>query len=144
METKHKTIGLRTYSVAQLPTFKALDVFEQLSVLIGPAMTSLAASGMDGRVEPAIEALFSKMGGGKLKSLAAQLLDGVLVEENGKSAPMLTGFDLRYAGQLFEVFRVMAFVVEVNYRDFFDGAREVLAGFFRPQPADPASSSPIT
>jgi hypothetical protein len=138
METMQRTINGRIYSVSQMPTFKALDVFEILSATIGPGIAAIASLGLDGDVTKVAEALFAKLGGGKLKALANQLLDGALVEENGKTSAMLTGFDLRYAGKLFEVFQVMAFVVEVNYKDFFDGVLTLLGGLRRAPPAEEA------
>jgi len=103
MEPATRSIGARSYTVAPLPAFKALDVFEMLSVVIGPAITALAAAGQSGEVQPVAEALFKQLGGGKLRNLANQLLEGVLVEEAGKTAMMTVGFDIRYAGQLFGI-----------------------------------------
>jgi len=144
MEPATRSIGARSYTVAPLPAFKALDVFEMLSVVIGPAITALAAAGQSGEVQPVAEALFKQLGGGKLRNLANQLLEGVLVEEAGKTAMMTVGFDIRYAGQLFEVFKVMAFVVEVNYRDFFDGVVALIEKFFPEKGGGPSSGFPTT
>lgn len=119
-----KTINGRTYTVAKMPAFRALDVFEMIVSLVGPGFVSIV--GINEDVTKVAQALFSKLGGGKIKELTKVLLDGVIVEENGKQSPMLTGFDLRYSGKLWEVFQVLGFVVEVNYADFFAGARDAV------------------
>ena len=143
IETKEKVIGARTYLVSALPAFKALDVLEKLTSAAGPAMAALAAGGQEAKVEVAAAALFARMSGGKLRELAGDLLASVAVVEDGKRRDMLKGFDVEYAGRLFEVMQVMAFAVEVSFGDFFAGLRDLLSGALPAVTAN-GSSSPTT
>ena len=138
METREKVIKDRRYMVTQLPALKALDVFEMLSSVAGPALAALATGGPEAKIEAAAALLFSRLGGGKLRVLANELLASVEVIDGGKKRSMLTGFDVEYAGRLWEVFEAMAFAVEVNFGDFYAGVRTLLAS---QTPAETASLS---
>jgi len=141
IETKEKVIEGRRYLVTQLPAFKALDVLEMLSTVAGPAMAALATGGPEAQLEAAAALLFAKLGGGKLRTLANELLASVEVIEGGKKRAMLVGFDVEYAGRLFEVFTVMAFAVDLNYADFSAGVRGLLSGALQAKASESISPS---
>lgn len=132
IESKSKVIGGKNYTVPQLPTFEALDTFEALSKVLGPGIAALSSAGLEGNLEPVAVAVFSRLGGGELRKLAMMLLKGVTVSlpaKNGEMAEMqvLQILATQYAGKLFELFQVIAFAAEVNFADFFDGVRTLLA-----------------
>lgn len=132
IESKSKVINGRNYTVPQLPTFEALDTFEALSKVLGPGLAALSSAGMEGNLEPVAAALFGRLGGGELRKLATMLLKGVTVSlpaKNGEMAEMqvLQIAATHFAGNLFEMFQVLAFAAEVNFADFFDGLRGLLA-----------------
>lgn len=130
IEQRQKEIKGTTYVCTQMPSFRALDVFESLATIAGPALGAvLGGAGLETDTQAVAVALFSRLGGGKLRALAKDLLESVEVVTEGKKRPMLTGFDAEYGGRIFEVLQVMAFAAEVNFGDFFDGAR----GLFAPQ-----------
>lgn len=145
LEIKQKTIGGRLYLVGMLPAFQGLDLLEQLSVIAGPALGALAKNGASGKVdfESGAIRLFSALGGGKLRTITAALLASTCVEmAPGKEPRVLDVFDVLYAGNLSEVFKVMAFALEVNFADFFGAAKEVFAEFLAAKESE--SSSPTT
>jgi hypothetical protein len=121
IESKQKQIGERLYTVTQYTAMRALDVFELVSPVIAPVLGKLSSLGPDADIGPVVEAAVSKLGGGKLRQLTQVLLEPVQVTEASRIRGMLDGFDVAYAGNLGEVFQVLAFAVEVQFGSFFSG-----------------------
>lgn len=147
IRTDERLIGGRMYSVSTFPGFQALDVFEELAVLVGPAFGAMLKSGVSGEAdfEAAAVRLFQGLGGGKVRALTRALLSGVTVElAPGKTPLMLDHFDLEYSGKLSEVFRVLAFAAEVQFADFFADAKNLWGQFTAPSDKGSPSSSPST
>ena len=116
LETQQQVINGRTYSVTQLPAMRALRLLARLGKVVGPAL----ASGMEANVSAAAGLLFERLDEAEMEYLVKQLLQGVVVAEDGKQRDMLVGFDVAYGGaMLVEVFEVLRFALEVQFGPTF-------------------------
>ena len=116
IETKEKEVGGSTYSVTQMPAIRALKVQARLLRLIGPSFAAMIASGDDSSIPMAITLLTDKLDEKTFENLVLELTQGVR-----KDGIELTRskIDLDFAGNLNELFRVLQFILEVNFADFF-------------------------
>lgn len=127
--TRDKLINGHTYSVTQFPARHAFMLKARLAKLLGPALAEILAS-LNGVSKEsilsadidlsAISAALNKLLGAVdeqstmdliLKLLSCTRMDGKEITEQL--------FDIEFAGNLSDVYKVLAFVIEVNYGDFF-------------------------
>lgn len=140
LQTKDKIIEKRTYSVTQFPARHGFVLKARLAKLIGPAVAELFAALKGGSAESVMSAdVDMSMIGGAIH----KLLDGIDGEDaldlvlkllsmtrlDGKEISEQV-FDMEFAGRFSELYKVLAFVVEVNYGDFFgsNGIGRLAAG----------------
>jgi hypothetical protein len=116
IETKEKEIGDAVYSVTQMPAIRALKIQSRLLRLVGPSFAAMIASGEDSSIPMAISLLTDKLDENTFEKLVLDLMQGVRKD----GAELTKGkIDLEFAGNLNELYRVLQFVLEVNFADFF-------------------------
>lgn len=135
IETKEKVISGSNYAVTQLPARRALRLQAKLVKLLGPAVSTIfVATGdldnADQSIPKAITALATQLDDKTFDQLVLDLLQGQ-VRKNGKEITEQV-LDLEFAGKLNELFLVLAFVLEVNFGDFFQ-KEGILSGFLNLQ-----------
>jgi hypothetical protein len=153
IKTESKVIGGHTYHVTQLPCGRSRVLLLRLFKVAGPAIGKLLDSGggkvseLEGKaIGDALAALAYGLNEQDLEFVVDQCFgDNVTVELDGKKPRVTKEFcELHFAGALDEFFKVIGFVLEVNYRSFFGGAGGVLGVVSRiaNHPAQSASPSP--
>ncbi len=115
-----------------LPPMRALDLVPELAAAFDP-------SGAENDIGMFI-AVAKGLGGGKLRHLLPQILAGttVTITQNGQPVPvMLTSpeaLDLAFDGHMRAFIGVVAFALEVSFRDFFEGGAQTVKGLRAPSP----------
>ena len=169
IETKEKTIGDHAYQVTQLPASKARKLLTRLFKVAGPSvgkaleglgktLKQTVASKKEGegltinlrdldlsKLSDAVTLLAQNVFEEDFEYVVAALLEGerVRVQIDGKW-PVLTleSSDMLFAGKLDQMFRLIAFALEVNFAGFFGGSggiASVLASVGAPE-SQPLSS----
>jgi hypothetical protein len=121
----------------ELEFMDAADLVPELTAVLAPGYA--AAGGDDSSIGKAIANMASALTGGKLTALLPRLLKGTTVvvpDEGGK----LIKIDLTDARNLNRAFTgrkklamgVVKLALEVNFRDFFDGADLTALGIAKP------------
>ena len=108
IETKEKVIDGATYSVTQLPARRALKLKAKLFRMFGPLFITSDANNL--------QALCNSLDENKIESLVLEMLQQV--RKNGQELTEST-FDMEFAGDMAGVYKVLIFVIEVNYGNFF-------------------------
>lgn len=160
LEPQTRTIDGFTVTLTPMPAWQSLEVLQQLSKMIGPALSKLGgaaaaaqgdevaqASALEG-VAGALTGALSALKPAEVRELGQQLLKNCLVELDdtpGKQVPILKVFDTAFQGRILVALKIMAFSIEVNFGDFFAALRPALAAIgARVKAAAGPSSSPIT
>jgi hypothetical protein len=130
MEAKTKEINGHNYEVSPFPARHAFKLKAELLRKLGPGLAamvgaakgdSLANPELDGAaLATGVEALFSNLGtSDEIMALVEDIVR--MTRRDGKE---ITGasIDLDFQGQLSDLYKVVWFVLEVNYGDFFEGA----------------------
>ena len=129
-----------TYTIKQVDPMTAVaDVGRLLAKALGPAFAK-AAAGVLASVGEAAGLLFERLSADEIRTLVTKLLrgEGCTALWEGKTLPLDGLFDHLFEGKPFSVVKLLAFAIEVNYQDFSDGLRTLLAGMPRPA-ATPAA-----
>jgi len=163
LETKSTDIGGVAYQVTQLPAMRGLKLLNRLGRALGPALADLLGGAeslssiaqMDlGALGVSVRALFDRLTEDELQFFTATLLENARVTINGQVGPLMPVFDLHFAGQYENLFRLLWFALETNYGNFSGGlvgrlvalrgqASPIEASTISPPPGQPgASSSP--
>lgn len=121
IETREKIIDGSTYSVTQLPARRALRMKAKLIKIFGPVLAQLfvsATSKEAGNMDfvKAIELLGSHIDENSFEQICMELLVGV--RKDGMELQPAT-IDLEFAGDIAGLYKVLWFVIEVNYSNFF-------------------------
>lgn len=137
--------GQLDVKTTQLPAMRAYKLICRLAKLFGSSLDSLRGVGFKADVKnllPVLTELFNNLDEDEAEKLALKILAGTLVVGNGKAVGLTSAdaIDGVFSGRLLMMLKVMAFALEVNYRDFF---RELLktADGLKP-PATPTPSNP--
>lgn len=124
IETKEKLIDGDTYMVSQFPGRRAIKIQIRLVKLLGPAVASLVAGskGLDDSIAlsnlaDAVARLGAALDPDDFESLVMELLS--MTRKNGREIGSQAAFDAEFTGKLTTVYKVLAFVLEVNFKDFF-------------------------
>ncbi|HEY8358693.1 MAG TPA: hypothetical protein VIL30_14640 [Ramlibacter sp.] len=119
-----KKIGSRTYKVEKLPATEATRTLLKLTKIIGPALPKLSAAiadkdGQDGAALEAIAELLMFSDADGLTKFLVEIAEHaeVQTDKGGSYDPVV--YDL--VPDLMEGFQLVAFVLQVQYRDFFGG-----------------------
>lgn len=119
IETKEKTIGDSVYSVTQMPAIRAVRMQARLLRLVGPSFGALIGSdpkNPDSSIPLAVSLLADKLDETTFEKLVLELMTGVRKD----GAELTRGkIDLDFAGNLNDLYRVIQFILEVNFSDFF-------------------------
>ena len=135
VQTKTKEIKGKSYQVTPFMAIEGLRLKAYLVKLVGPALGELAGNvdGLDSEINSnsiskVIEKLTEALDENSFIALIKRLLQNVIVnwvdEEGGKRAVAFaqdfeTSLNVVFQGELFSIYPVLAFVLEVNYPDFF-------------------------
>lgn len=116
-----KKIGTRTYRAEKMPATAATRNLIRLTKIVGPGLSKLqsALTGDGGSSAlAAVSDVLSESGADDLTAFIVEIAEAAQVKENGGSYDQVI-YDLHFADNLIEAFQVVAFVLQVNYRDFF-------------------------
>jgi len=134
----------------QLPALRSFRLLARLGKLMGPALGSLKGIKLKSDVAslvPALMRLSETLDPDEIESLASQVLEGTLVVSHGRAVPLQSVDQINgvCAGDLMLLFKLMAFAVEVNFRDFFRGFSQAVVPNGPPDAPDaPASVQPAS
>lgn len=143
-----KKIGGVEYIATQFPPRKSLKVLTRLTRVIGQPLMKLMNS-VDGEkgildqdvskldIGGAISALGNALGDDDLYEIAVEVCECVTAD-----GVQLIGdkLDVHFTGKLDDMFKVVAFAVEVNYQNFL-GDLVAKAGNLAPATNDPSTST---
>ena len=146
-QSEPREIDGETYTVTQFPASKNLRLWTRIVRLLGEPLGALvqgavAAGGLALSaavdIQGAVKALAEKLEPLEFESLVRDLLSGTFVKGVGPDGNVVAKdvadvFDGLFAGRMTTLFKVLAFVMEENYADFFAQFAKVAAG----QPATP-------
>lgn len=132
--TQTKTIGSWVFGVSQLPGRRAIQAFNRLGRVMGPALSLfLKALGTGkgasletldlGVLGDAIPAFFGGLGEDDLNFFINTFLETSTVD--GK--PLFPQLDLVFMGGTDTLYKVLLFAVEVNYGNFLEALRGLAA-----------------
>jgi len=133
IETKTREIGGSEYEVTQFPAMEALRIKTRLAKMILPSIGEISQGGADQEINyeaisHAIAAFADNLNEKEFTELVTRLLkntsaDGKPMYHNGQLLD--STFDEAFAGNLMNLYKVLAFVLEVNYPDFFAAASSI-------------------
>lgn len=150
-EPQTRMIKERECKVSPFPALEALKLKMQLIKLLGPGIGQLIGSvgsidslkdGFDTKLDgtglaKSIATLMDQLDEGTFLALVRRLFSQVSLQVNieGKNVILLFGnkekfeeyFDIAFLQRLMDMYEIIAFVMEVNYPDFF----ALIAGFGR-------------
>ena len=131
IETKKKTIDKLKISVTQWPARKAFKHKRKLGYIFGPALGEIASglenaksgdsdSLLDGdydlsKLGVAFEKLFDRLTDEEIDSIFEWMFSGVRIDEKELTEDSI---DVIFAGKMVTVYKVMGFVLEVNFGSF--------------------------
>src|SRR5580698_1730234 len=123
IEPKTKEIAGVSFTVRQLPAFKALKMMNRLTRALGPAIAALGAGGgslsFEG-VSDALVKLGDKLSDQELEAIARELLaDATFKTPEGAEGELMKQVDLVLAGKPEVMLKLLAFALEANYGNFF-------------------------
>lgn len=127
-EPKVKNIEGLTVKSTPLPVMRALDLVPELADLLDPTAES----------DVAMFAAVAKGLRGRLRQLLPQILAGttVTVTLNGDPKPISLNspeaIDLAFDGHMRAFIPVVAFALEVSFRDFFEGGAQAVKALRAP------------
>jgi len=124
LETKPLVIEEFTYDVTQFTATVGLDILSELMQLVGEGLGRTETGAGD-----AAEALVRQLGKTKASDLIKRLV-GMNVKINGQPMQGHDAFDLHFAGEYKRLLTVVAFVLEVNFVDFFSDLKGWITEMF--------------
>jgi len=139
-----RKIGNHTYRTEPLNAVASLKLLTRLTKILGPALRHLNAAfdADEGKRDAAALAAFGSViesvDPEEFQSLIIETASMASIQANGAYEPVV--FDFHFTGNLLEAFQVVLFVLEVNFKGFFDGAKA--SPLARRVMASPQSSSP--
>jgi len=154
-----RIIGEHTYEVRQLPATPAYLMFLDLSKMVAPSMAAGVASvagggGLAQALEAelngdfllrAVEGLVDRLDNAKVQSIIQQLANHTAVVIGERKLELAQQFEVQFAGRIGEMFRWLAFALEVNFGDFLsvlkDRASVALQAATAKAPQSPTTSS---
>jgi hypothetical protein len=120
IQSREKTIDGAAYMVTQFPARRALALQTRLLKLLGPSLATALGGIHDGVIEAPVLSLALQQLGDKLDESAAVDLVMQLLASTRKDGQEITDgvFDLEFAGQMDTLYKVLGFVLEVNFGGF--------------------------
>jgi len=122
--------------VQPLPAFAALSLFTRIGKSIGgalgPTLAALASAGVDKLqnvdISQHLGALFAALSPSEIEGITKALLEGAVLDPKGTPRILLDVADYEFQGQTLVLLKAALFAFEVNYGDFRDLVRGMLAG----------------
>jgi hypothetical protein len=125
-KTQEKIINNNSYTVTQFPATKSLKMLHRVGKFISAPLSALAkdvqtSKGiMDQNISTetlgkAVQAFFESCDENTFEQTVKELLTSTT--KNGKQLV----FDIDFCGNMGELMKLLAFILEVNYKDFFSG-----------------------
>lgn len=132
-KTQTTTIGAHSYSVTQLPAWRATEVWYGLVSTAGPGVARILAGTLgarDGKADmlelsAGVGALFDRLPWPTFRKLLEELLATATLD--GGSTMVLSQFDTLFQGDVMGVLQLGRFAIEVNYGNFTDALRRLAA-----------------
>jgi hypothetical protein len=131
-ETEKKTIDGGNYVCSMMPATKANRIFTEIIGLVGaPAFAMVSAAFAKDEVEDVhveqlvasgLQVFLADLSPDQWDRIVFEMMDGVLVEGVG-SLHDRGKFDQHFRGRVLTMWRVWAWAMEVNFRDFLDAVR---------------------
>ena len=130
VESKTKIIEGRTVTVTQFPALLALNLQTRLIQILGESFITIEMAdetSLSARIELAVISLCNKIQPEVLQALFLELLQCTRVAGTMKVAGVsqkynveinTEGFETAFAGNLLFMYKVLAYVLEVNFGDF--------------------------
>lgn len=120
IESRSKVINGSAYTVTQLPARRALRLKTRLVKMFGASFSAFISAMSDPNstitMSQIIELLTPRLDESEFESLMMQMLIGVRKEGMELNEGLI---DVEFAGDLDSMFKVVWFVVEVNFANFF-------------------------
>lgn len=115
MEQKKKTIGITTYLVTQIDAVSALKIQTKLIKILGPGVFGLVGGKPSAeKLKQIIPELMKNFDDEVVNDLVLKLFEkNVFHEVDGK--PRVVDFATHFTGKLMEMWKVAAFILEVNF-----------------------------
>lgn len=150
--TEDKQIGEHTFRVTQLTGIEGRKLFARLVRFVGPAIAGAVSSG---RLKSLLDINLDV--GSLMGQLADKFTDDELdffckklgactelVGDNGKTTKLdLNIQDVIFAGHLFDMFKWMAFALEVQFSDFLSELKRIQAAKSTAPASDASTSLPV-
>lgn len=116
MEQKSKSIGNTTYLVTQMDAIRSLKVQTKLIKILGPGALPLMEKdkSIKDKLAELIPKLMENFDADLVNDLVLSLFDkGIFTQTEG--VPKVLDFSTHFAGKPFEMWKVVAFIMEVNF-----------------------------
>ena len=126
IETKTKQIDERSVSVTQFPARKGLKIKLRLAKMIAPGLASAAGITKDGLESDvdfkvlayAVGQLVNSLGNdATVDFIAKELMQGARLDDKEITESV---FDMEFAGDYGLLYKIIGFILEVNYGSFFE------------------------
>jgi len=108
IETKEKLIDGSNYTVTQLPARRALKLKTKLIKIFGGLFLANDSKTM--------QSVFQSLDENQFEALCMEMIQGVR-KNNVELSPAT--FDLEFAGDMAGVYKLLLFIIEVNFENFF-------------------------
>jgi len=126
-----RTIGGNVFSVVPLPAMRSFALQPRLAPALAEVVGVLGSLSGDldvGALGPAVGRFFAKLPADELEAVTRELLAGATMDGAQLFTAAGNPFDLVMRGRTLDVWRLLAFAVEVNYPDFFALVRRGAGG----------------
>lgn len=145
-ETRSKDIDGVTFTVQQLPALRASRLLFKLTKAVSPAVMKLAGAGDlrnlmradTSALSEAASMLFQAFTPEEFDALVREVLEGATITVDGRTVAALPGVDLELAGKTATLMRGVWFALGVNFGDFFDVLRGLVAAGAAPATVIPS------
>ncbi len=128
LKSETRTIDGLEVTTTQLPVLRAFALFTKLGKVLAPALARAADLQLDPDMDvsalaPALGELFAQLDPADATQLAHDVLISTSVVADGRITELSQSgaIDLVFGGRFLAFLKTMAFAIEVNFRDFFDG-----------------------
>jgi|SRR5690606_3922574 len=122
IETEQKVIGGAVYTATQLPARQALRLKTKILKMFGQSLSKIFQTHDEKTIEDSILAalptFFCDVDERQFESLVLELLRGVRKDGVELTESII---DLEFAGKIYELYEVIWFVIDLNYRTFWKG-----------------------
>jgi hypothetical protein len=148
VKSEERTIGEHTYRVTQLTALKSRELFSRLVRLLGPGVAAMVSAGQGisrSQISQMLGEISQRVTDDELDHFCRVLGSSSQIVAAGNAVTLdKEVIDVHFAGQLFNLFKWLAFALEVNYSDFLSvfarmQAAVSAAAAKSPSPSPPAS-----